>query len=98
MYRIVCESYKNYIADFLPDNKDDYRYKIMQPFRLILDLSAYMNEKRKKSLDYRKLRKIQNSCARFSHYLLIDFSRNSRTPVLYHSSSGSVLSPFCCEV
>ncbi len=55
MYRIVCESYKNYIADFLPDNINDYRYKIMQSFRLILDLSAYMNENKKKSLDYRKL-------------------------------------------
>ncbi len=55
MYRIVCESYKNYVEDFLPDNKDDYRYKVMQPFRLILDLSVYNNEKRKKSLDYHKL-------------------------------------------
>jgi len=55
MYRIVCESYKNYMSDFLPSNTGDYRYKVMLPFRLILDPSLYENEDLKNSLDYKKL-------------------------------------------
>ncbi|HOJ10938.1 MAG TPA: hypothetical protein PK733_10150 [Clostridiales bacterium] len=55
MYRIVRESYENYINDFLPNSASDYRYKIMQPFRLIFDLSAYKEEKNKNSTDYLKL-------------------------------------------
>ena len=56
MYRIVCKSYKNYIDDFLPNNTDDYRYKVAKPLRLILKLSLYEEEKSKNSVDYQKLR------------------------------------------
>ncbi|NLC69434.1 MAG: hypothetical protein GX754_11780 [Clostridiaceae bacterium] len=55
MYRIICESYKNFINDFLPNKTSDYRYKIMQPFRLILDESLYLEEKKKNSADFMKL-------------------------------------------
>ncbi|HHY77937.1 MAG TPA: hypothetical protein GX498_05460 [Clostridiales bacterium] len=55
MYRIVCESYKNYMTDFLPDNTDSYRYKIMLPFRLAFDALLYKEEKNKNSSDYQKL-------------------------------------------
>jgi len=55
MYRIVCESYENYINDFMPNNTSDYRYMIMQPLRLILDLSLYTEEKNKNSISFFKL-------------------------------------------
>ncbi|MCQ1529135.1 hypothetical protein [Lutispora saccharofermentans] len=55
MYRIVCESYKKYMNDFIPNGTGDYRYQVMLPFRLILDPSLYENEKLKSSLDYKKL-------------------------------------------
>lgn len=54
MYRIVCESYKNYTKDF-SDNKDDFRYRVMIPFELIIDLKKYENEKEKETLKYKKL-------------------------------------------
>lgn len=55
MYRIVCESYENYMNDFLPNNTDNFRYKIMKPFRLITDMSIYENEKKLESDDFKKL-------------------------------------------
>jgi len=55
MYRIVCESYKNYKDDFLPDNTSDYRYKITEPLELILDLSLYKKEKDNNTVNYQKL-------------------------------------------
>ncbi|EOC99385.1 hypothetical protein [Caldisalinibacter kiritimatiensis] len=54
MYRIVCESYKNYIKDFDKAEKD-YRYHIMTPFELILDLDKYKKEKERETLKYKKL-------------------------------------------
>jgi hypothetical protein len=83
MYRIICESYKNFINDFLPNNTDDYRYKVMQPFRLILDLSLYEEEKQKNSINYLKLEDFiylvkQNikSYPRFKSFLWCLESRN----------------------
>lgn len=55
MYRIVCESYENYKNDFLPDNKDDYRYRVMEPLALIVDLSLYKKEKDNNTINYQKL-------------------------------------------
>lgn len=55
MYRIVCESYENYIKDFLPHHRDDYRYKIVEHLELIVDLEKYSEEKEKNTLKYRKL-------------------------------------------
>ncbi|TCK93178.1 hypothetical protein EDC19_1366 [Natranaerovirga hydrolytica] len=54
MYRIVCESYNNYIQDFSSD-KDDYRNKVIGFLRLIININTYEEEKIKCSLDYRKL-------------------------------------------
>lgn len=54
MYRIVCESYENYMRDFA-NNNNDFRYKIMLPFRLLLDKNLYEREREKNSLEYRKL-------------------------------------------
>ncbi len=55
MFRIVCESYVNYKNDFLPDNADDYRYKITEPLGQLLDLSLYKKGKEENSINYRKL-------------------------------------------
>lgn len=54
MYRIVRESYRNYMADFMPHNTDSSRYKVMLPLRLAFDPALYEAEKNKKSLDYQK--------------------------------------------
>ncbi len=55
MYRIVCESYENYINDFIPNDTDSYRFKIMKPFRLITDMTIYNEEKNLNTEDYKKL-------------------------------------------
>lgn len=55
MYRIVCESYENYKKDFEPHNTDNYRYKIMEPFKLITDIDLYREEKDKDSSDYKRI-------------------------------------------
>ena len=55
MYRIVCESYENYKKDFLPNDTDDYRYKITKPLELILDLDLYESEKCSNTINYKKL-------------------------------------------
>lgn len=55
MYRIFCESYKNYKKDFLPDDKENYRYRVTKPLELILDLSLYEKQKKLNTLMYRKL-------------------------------------------
>lgn len=54
MYRIVCESYENYVKDFA-NTKKDFRYKVMLPFGLIIDLEKYKDEKEKETLRYKKL-------------------------------------------
>lgn len=55
MYRIICESYENYKKDFLPDNTDNYRYRVAKPLELLLDLSLYEKEKAEETAKYQKL-------------------------------------------
>ena len=55
MYRIVCESYQNFKADFVPNNTDDYRYKIAKPLELLLYLDLYEDEKYNDTISYKKL-------------------------------------------
>lgn len=52
MYRIFCESYKNFLN--LSD-EDNYRLKISKPFELIIDIDKYKEEERKQSDIYMKL-------------------------------------------
>lgn len=52
MYRIFCESYKNFIKSI---DEDSYRIKISEPFKLIVDINAFENEKNKESKLYKKL-------------------------------------------
>lgn len=55
MYRIVCESYDNYKNDFLPDNTDEYRYRVTMPLELVVDIPLYESEKENNTLVYKKL-------------------------------------------
>lgn len=55
MYRIVCESYENYKKEFLPDNKDDYRYRVTKPLDLVVDISLYESEREDGTILYKKL-------------------------------------------
>jgi hypothetical protein len=41
--------------DFTQCDKDNFRYKIMLPFKLLLDLEQYRKEKEKTTLTYKKL-------------------------------------------
>ena len=52
MYRIFCESYQNFINSF---DKDNYRLKIAEPFKLIVNPNKYKEEKQIQSEIYKKL-------------------------------------------
>ncbi len=52
MYRIFCESYKNYIKSFKDDN---YRYRIANPLGIIADVKKYQEEKKKDSKEYKQV-------------------------------------------
>jgi hypothetical protein len=55
MYRVFCESYKNYLKTFENDEKDEYRRRISEPLSLIVDADRYFNEKRKETLLFKQL-------------------------------------------
>ena len=44
MYRIFCESYRNYIKLF---NENNYRFNICNGFELLTDVEKYEEEKKK---------------------------------------------------
>lgn len=52
MYRIFCESYKNFLKTMTDDN---YRLKVSEPIGLITDVDKYKEEKSKESNLYKKL-------------------------------------------
>lgn len=52
MYRIFCESYKNFLETF---EEDSYRVNITKPFKLIVDIDKYEEEKEKNSQFYKEL-------------------------------------------
>lgn len=52
MYRVFCESYRNYIAE---NNSDDYRSKIAEPFALIVDFDRFSIEKENETHLYKRL-------------------------------------------
>ncbi len=57
MYRIFCESYKNYINLF---DKDNYRLRIANDFELLTDVGKYEKEKSKQSQQYKRLSDLLN--------------------------------------
>lgn len=52
MYRIFCESYKNFINSI---SNDSYRIKMSEPLSLIVDINKYKEEEKKQSELYKKL-------------------------------------------
>ena len=52
MYRIFCESYRNYLNTF---DKDCYRLKISRPIELIVNTNKYKEEEKKNSNLYKRL-------------------------------------------
>lgn len=52
MYRIFCESYKNFLKTF---NEENSRLNIAKPFELIVDVKRYDDEMQKESELYKKL-------------------------------------------
>lgn len=52
MYRIFCESYKNFIKSF---NENNYRLQMAEPLELIVDIDKYRQEENKQSELFKKL-------------------------------------------
>lgn len=52
MYRIFCESYKNFINSF---NENSYRLEIAKPLELIANIDKYKEEEKKESELFKKL-------------------------------------------
>ena len=57
MYRIFCESYKNYIKLF---DKNNYRLQIANDFELLTDVGKYEKEKSKQSQQYKRISDLIN--------------------------------------
>ena len=57
MYRIFCESYKNYIKLF---DKNSYRLQIANDFELLTDVRKYEEEKSKQSQQYKRISDLMN--------------------------------------
>jgi len=52
MYRIFCESYKNYIGGF---EQGDARLHVAEPFDLIADLDKFTSEREENTAKYKTL-------------------------------------------
>ena len=57
MYRIFCESYRNYIKLF---DKNSYRLQIANDFELLTDVRKYEEEKSKQSQQYKRISDLMN--------------------------------------
>jgi uncharacterized GH25 family protein len=55
MYRIFCESLNNYISEYKQNERNVYRYRIVEPLKLIADLTRFEKEKHEKSDLYKRL-------------------------------------------
>ena len=52
MYRIFCESYKNFLNSF---NENNYRLEVTEPIKLIVDINKYKEEEKKQSILYKRV-------------------------------------------
>ncbi len=52
MYRIFCESYKNFVNSL---DENSYRLKIAKPLELVIDINKYIEEEKKQSEVYKRL-------------------------------------------
>lgn len=56
MYRIFCESYRNYVRTYEQAGElKAYRYLIAKPLALVVDLEKYQREKAQNSIYYKQL-------------------------------------------
>ena len=56
MYRIFCESYNNYIAQYhSKEHQNEYRYKIVKPLGLLGNIHKYFAAKKANTLEYQQL-------------------------------------------
>lgn len=47
MYRIFCESYQNYVSQYnCESSKKEYRYRIAEPFKLLVNPKEYLRHKK----------------------------------------------------
>lgn len=79
MYRIFCESYKNFIKTFDDNN---YRLNISKPFELIVNRSKYQIEKENQTELYKKLCDLiffmQENIKRYPKFKAFLWTLNSR--------------------
>lgn len=55
MYRIIAQSYFNYMSKLKAIDTDCYRFKLMEPLHLIFDLVSYKEEKNCNTENYQKV-------------------------------------------
>ncbi|MEZ0537976.1 hypothetical protein ACAG39_12135 [Caldicellulosiruptoraceae bacterium PP1] len=55
MYRVFLESYNNYQKIYSNNKENAYRYKITEPFELIVNIDRFNKERDKNSFLYKKL-------------------------------------------
>lgn len=55
MYRVFCESYKNYLKTYIEGNGEEYRGMIAKPLALIADVERYFTEKGNESEIFKQL-------------------------------------------
>ena len=56
MYRVFCDSYKNYISQYEKRlSKNEYRFIIAEPIMLIINPQSYFLEKQRQSVIYKQL-------------------------------------------
>ena len=79
MYRIFCESYKNFLNTI---EDDSYRLNIARPFELIVNLEKYKDAKRNKIEMYKRLSDLiafmQESIDRFPKFKAFLWTLESR--------------------
>ena len=79
MYRIFCESYKNFLKSF---NEDSIRLEIAKSLELITDINKYKKEKEKESILYKKVCDLiyfmQENISRFPRFKAFLWTLSSR--------------------
>jgi hypothetical protein len=84
MHRIFCESYYNYLDQYTsPESKKEYRYQVVKPLELIVNLEKYKQEEALQSDIYKQVKDLlhyMSACIedypRFKAFLWTVESRN----------------------
>lgn len=94
MYRIVKESYENFRKDFsVIDSVENPRYDVMKAFYLLFDYDKWIEAKKNKSTDYKKvaafLDYINKNSSKYPEFQVILWELEARG---YFGENYSVLS------